>query len=477
MKKVISALSLIFLMAAPYASAGDGAVRGRVKVITTTDARSKDLAVTDIRLQKGRPSGENVVTLLPKQTFQTMDGFGVAITGSTCYNLMRMTEANRETFLRETFSDGGDGFGFSYVRVAIGCSDFSLSEYTCCDTKGMENFSLTEEENRFVIPILKKILEINPDLKIMGTPWTPPRWMKTNGNWTSGELKPECYADYAEYFVRWIKAFAEEGINVYSVTPQNEPLNRGNSASCYMPWDQERDFVKVLGPALRRAGLKTKIFAFDHNYNYDNMESQRGYPTKIYEDPEAAGHLAGAAYHNYGGNKEELTLVHNAAPGKDLVFTETSIGTWNNGRSLEARLVKDMEDVALGTVNRWCTGVIVWNLMLDHERGPHRGPGACATCYGAVDLNTDYTIMQRNSHYYIIAHMSSVVDPGAVRIATAGYTAEGLTYSAFRNPDGSYAFVLSNGNGNAVSFDVADGKRHFRAEVPPRSAVSYRWKK
>lgn len=479
-KGVIATLAFMFLM--PWdANAGNGnrtAMRkGTVTVITTTDTRTHDLATSFITLEKGRTRAANVVTLLPQHTFQTMDGFGVAITGSTCFNLMRMTEANRETFLRETFSPEADGFGFGYVRISIGCSDFSLSEYTCCDEPGIENFALTSEETDYVIPILKKILEINPALKIMGTPWTPPRWMKTNGSWTSGELKQECYDAYAEYFVRWIDAFADNGIEIYSVTPQNEPLNKGNSASCYMPWEQERDFVKKLGKAFSKAGIRTKIFAFDHNYSYDHINDQHGYPLKIYEDSEAASYLSGAAYHNYGGNKNELVAVHNAAPGKDLVFTETSIGTWNDGRNLRTRLIADMEDVALGTVNRWCTGVIVWNLMLDSERGPHRGKGACVTCYGAVDLNTDYTIMQRNSHYYIIAHMAGVVKPGAVRIATDGYTAEGLTYSAFHNPDGSYALVLSNARTEHLSFDVAAGRRYFHADIPPRSAVSYQWHK
>lgn len=138
---------------------------------------------------------------------------------------------------------------------------------------------------------------------------------KAHNQWTSGSLNPDHYQDYATYFVKWIKAFNDNGINIYSVTPQNEPLNRGNSASCYMPWEEERDFVKTaLGPAFAAAGINTKIYAFDHNYNYDNIASQQQYPVKIYADEEAKNYLAGAAYHNYGGNKDELTAIHNAAP-------------------------------------------------------------------------------------------------------------------------------------------------------------------
>lgn len=453
-----------------------------VKVIATTNNRSKDLDESFISFSPNDNMSPSTIRLNPSDTYQTMDGFGAAITGSTCFNLLKMDPQLRKSFLELTFSPES-GYGFSYVRISIGCSDFSLSEYTCCDKEGIENFSLTEEETKYVIPVLKEILAINPTIKIMGTPWTAPRWMKVNNltdlqpknSWTSGQLNPKYYEDYAQYFVKWIKAFEKEGIKIYSVTPQNEPLNHGNSASMYMPWQQERDFVKLaLGPAFLLAGLDTKIYAFDHNYNYDNISDQHSYPLKIYQDEEAAQYLDGAAYHNYGGDKDELTTVHNAAPGMDLVFTETSIGTWNNGRDLATRLPDDMKEVALGTVNRWCKGVIVWNLMLDEDKGPNR-PGGCQTCYGAVDINRDYTTIKRNSHYYIIAHMSSVVKPGAVRIGTSGFTANGLDYSAFRNTDGTYALVANNSSNENIQFTIDDGSHHFSYTMPAKSAASFIW--
>lgn len=453
-----------------------------VKVITTTSSRSKDLAVSYLDFSEKDNMSPSTIRLDATEQYQTMDGFGVAITGSTCYNLMQMSPEDRKAFIELTFSPSS-GYGFSYVRVAIGCSDFSLSEYTCCDTEGIDNFALTDEENIYVIPILKEILAVNPELKIMGTPWTAPRWMKVDNltnlypyySWTSGQLNPKYYEDYAQYFVKWIQAFNNNGISIYSITPQNEPLNRGNSASMYMPWEQERDFVKTaLGPAFQKAGISTKIYAFDHNYNYDDIADQKNYPVNIYEDEEAAQYLAGAAFHNYGGDKNELTAVHNAAPGMDLVFSETSIGTWNNGQDLSKRLSDDMQEVALGTVNQWCKGVIVWNLMLDEERGPNR-PGGCTTCFGAVDINHDYTTITRNSHYYIIAHLSSVVKPGAVRIGTSGFTATGLTYSAFQNTDGTYALVANNSTSEAIKFTVDDGIHHFYYSMPANSAVSLMW--
>lgn len=456
-----------------------------VKAYLTTTNRAYDLTEKYINFSDKDPMSPNTITLNPNVKYQEIDGFGAAITGSTSYNLSLMPEEKRNEFLEETFSP--QKYGFSYVRISIGCSDFSLSDYTCCDTKGLENFALTIEETKYVIPTLKQILKINPDLKIMGTPWTCPKWMKVKSleervpydSWTGGQLNPEYYQDYAQYFVKWIKAFNEAGVNIYSITPQNEPLNRGNSASLFMGWQEERDFVKTaLGPALKAAGLNVKIYAFDHNYNYDNMAEQQKYPLKIYEDAEASKYFAGAAYHNYGGNKNELLNIHNSAPEKELVFSEASIGEWNDGRELDKSLLRDMEEITLGTVNNWCKASIVWNLMLDNDQGPHGGPGACATCYGAVDVdNESYSIVTRNSHYYIMAHMGSVVRPGAIRIKSDGYTREGLTYSAFENTDGTYAFVVCNNNAEELNLTINDGNNNFAYIIPASSIVSFNWKK
>lgn len=460
-------------------------VTGDVTIYTTTNTRSQDFKKQAVDFSKKSNMSPTTIKLEPATRYQTMDGFGAAVTGSTCYNLMKMTTANRDKFLKETFSET-EGMGQSYIRISIGCSDFSLSEYTCCDTPGIENFGLTSEENNYVIPILKEILAINPNVKILGSPWTSPRWMKVNNltdlkpynSWTSGQLNPAYYADYASYFVKWIQAFAKHGLQIYSVTPQNEPLNRGNSASLFMGWQEQLEFVKNhLVPAFKAASLKTKIYLFDHNYNYDNMAAQNDYPVKIYDAGIDEELVAGAAYHNYGGDKAELLDVQSKYPGRELIFTETSIGTWNNGRNLETRLIEDMREVALGTVNNWCKGVIVWNLMLDSERGPNR-EGGCQTCYGAVDIDrSNYSTITRNSHYYIIGHLSSVVKPGAVRIATSGFADTGFISSAFENTDGTYAVVLLNSTATSRLITLEDGNHHFSYEVPAKSVVSYRWKK
>ena len=205
------------------------------------------------------------------------------------------------------------------------------------------------------------------------------------------------------------------------------------------------------------------------------MPDQQQYPLHIYEDAEAARYFAGAAYHNYGGRPSELLKIHQEAPDKELLFTEASIGTWNKGRDLEVALLRDVRELGLATVNGWCRGAILWNLMLDTDRGPHRGEGACATCYGAVDIdNTNYTDITRNSHYYAMAHLSAVVKPGAIRIDTTTQGTDDLTLAAFINPDGSRALVICN-DGDAQSVNVIDGQLVFTANLPARSVSSYRW--
>jgi glucosylceramidase len=454
-----------------------------VTIIVTTHDRVSDLRRTAQRFDPAANLSPFMIRLDSTVRYQVMEGFGAAITGSTCFNLLRMTAGDRARFLRETFDPAG-GFGFGYVRISIGCSDFSLSEYTCCDRPGIENFALQDEELNYVIPVLKEILKINPELKILGSPWTCPRWMKVNNlndrtpceSWTGGQLNPDYYADYAAYFVQWIQAFEAHGIHIRAVTPQNEPLNKGNSASLYMSWEEQRDFIKnALGPAFQTAGLTTDIYVFDHNYNYDNIASQQRYPIRIYEDDAAAAFVKGAAYHDYGGTRSELNFIHNLRPDKELIFTETSIGTWNDGHNLSSRLIGDMESIALGTINNWCKAVIVWNLMLDTDRGPNRD-GGCKTCYGAVDVSRqDFKTITRNSHYYVIAHLSSVVRPGAVRIGAAGLREAGYVYAAFKNPDNSFALVLLNKNNESKKIAVSDGTHHFRYDVPPRSVASFLW--
>ncbi|MBO4519181.1 MAG: glucosylceramidase [Paludibacteraceae bacterium] len=427
---------------------------------------------------------EITLTLDTKTRYQVFDGFGAAITGASAYNLSRMPADARAKLLKETFSVE-EGMGYSYVRVPIGGSDFNVHsnyDYTCCDAVGIEHFALTSDETDYIIPILKEILAINPQLKVMGSPWSCPRWMKVSdvntkgayNSWVGGYLNPDYYQDYAKYFVYWIQSFESLGVPIESVTVENEPLNWGNSMSLYMPWQQQRDFVKTaLGPAFAEFGLKTKIIVFDHNYNYDGKEDQNRYPVKIYNDSEAAQYIDGAAYHNYGGNASELENVHKAAPEKNLYFTEASIGTWNNGDDMSVSLLHEMKYTCLANVTRWCKSVIVWNFMLDDNNGPHGGSGACSTCFGAVDVSSkDYTTLTKRSHYYAIGHLSKAFKTGSTRIGVKGYQPTNVTVCAAENPDGTYGVVLMNENDNGLTMQVEAGERYFSLTLPGKSITT-----
>src|SRR5699024_2487430 len=256
----------------------------------------------------------------------------------------------------------------------------------------------------------------------------------------------------------------------------NEPLNPFNSASMMMRWDQQLEFVRdSLGPAIEEAGIDTDIWAFDHNYDYDDFlhPDQVGYPLHIYEDPDAARHLVGAAYHNYGGEPDELLRVHEAFPDKSLLFTEASLGEWNDGRDLEARLAVDGVDLGVGLTERWIEGIIVWNLLLDADGGPWR-PGGCDTCYGAADLTEDRTDVVRNSHYLVIAHQAAVIDREAVRIGRDEPDGP-IEMSAFVNPDESRAAVLVNTGDDDEHVTIVDGDQEVTVQVPAGGLASLRW--
>ena len=455
-----------------------------VTVLTTKDDGTKLLQRSSVAATPSSNTSDAIL-LHPSEKNQTINGFGFAITYSSCYNLLKMSKADRTAFLKKTYSET-EGLGVSYARISIGCNDFSSTEYSLCDERGLEHFRLYKDELEYVIPVLKEILAINPKMKIIASPWTCPKWMKVNSlsdlsphdRWTDGHVNPAYYNDYAKYFLKFIQAFNAYGIGIYAVSPQNEPLNAGNCASTVMPWQEEADFVKVMAGVFKSNGLNTKIYVWDHNYDYGS-DDQNDYPIKIYNklgnNFYGADLVAGAAYHCYGGWNGELDDIYSKAPDKDLIFTEGSIGTWNNGRELNKRLMDDMNGISLDCVLKHCSSVMVWNLMLDTNMGPNLS-GGCQTCFGAVDLNVnDYKTINYNSYYYTITHMSSVVKPGAVRINTSAPWFKGLSYAAFLNPDGSYAIVMLNQNSTDMSVPITDGAHRLSVTVPARGVVSCRW--
>jgi glucosylceramidase len=266
-----------------------------------TDPASSVFFVKQAPIALGKAGGEATITIDPAQKFQTIDGFGFALTGGSATHMVKMSAPARNALIRELFATDGDHIGTSYLRVSIGASDLNAYVFSYDDMPagktdtGMVHFDLGPDKQD-VIPILKEILKVNPAIRIMGSPWSPPAWMKTNNDTRGGSLKPEYYASYAKYFVKYIQEMKKQGIHIDAITVQNEPLHPGNNPSLYMPAPEQALFVKKhLGPAFRQAGINTKIIIYDHNA--DKPE----YPISILDDPEAKQYIDGSAFHLYGG--------------------------------------------------------------------------------------------------------------------------------------------------------------------------------
>lgn len=409
-----------------------------------------------------------VITVNEKQTYQLMDGFGFALTGGSASNLIKMSPATRAALLKELFSIDGENIGTSYLRVSIGASDLNDHAFSYDDLPEdqtdveLAKFNLGPDYSD-VIPVLKEILAINPNIKILGSPWSAPAWMKTNNDTRGGSLKPEYYDSYAQYFVKYIQAMKKEGIRIDAVTVQNEPLHPGNNPSMLMLAPDQAEFVKKhLGPAFKSANIDTKIIIYDHNA--DKPE----YPISILNDLEAKQYIDGSAFHLYGGKIDALTGVHNAHPDKNLYFTEQWVGAPGN-------FAKDIPDhinkLIVGASRNWCKTVIEWNLASDPQYKPHTDRGGCDRCLGAVTIDGDN--FTRNPAYYIIAHAAKFVRPGAVRIESDAL--KSLSNVAFKTTDGKTVLIVINNNKEKQDFVIRYHGKDMKVALNPGSVGTFVW--
>lgn len=400
--------------------------------------------------------------------FQTIDGFGNCLTGGSALVLNQMDKASRAQILKELFATDGSNIGISYLRLSIGASDLSDHLFTYDEISegqtdvNMEKFSL-EPEKKDLIPVLKEILAINPKIKIMGSPWTAPTWMKTNAKFKGGSLKPEYFDAYAKYFVKYIQEMKAEDITIDAITIQNEPLHPGNTPSMFMPAADQADFIKKsLGPAFKAAGIKTKIVVYDHNA--DRID----YPISILDDPQAAQYVDGSAFHLYGGTIEELSKVHAAHPNKNLYFTEQWVGAPGN---LAGDLSWHVRTLIIGGTRNWCRNVLEWNMASDPKYNPHTNDGGCDQCLGTITI--DGNNVTRNPAYYILAHAAKFVRPGSVRIDSN--LPENLPNVAFKTPEGKLVLIVINDNKTAQKFRVKYQNSEFSATLPHGAVGTYIW--
>jgi glucosylceramidase len=407
------------------------------------------------------------ITVDTTQIFQTIDGFGYTLTTSSAYLINHMSSGARTALLQELFGSGTGSIGVSYLRVNIGASDLSPTVYSYDDLPAgqtdptLQMFSLTPDEAD-MIPVLLQIVAINPNIKIFGSPWSPPTWMKDNNSSIGGRLLPQYYNTFANYLVKYIQGMKAKGITIDAITPQNEPLHDGNNPSMFMPAMQQDTVIKFhLGPALQAASLTTKIIIYDHNCDQPN------YPISILNDPAARPYIDGSAFHLYAGNISALTTVHNAYPDKHVYFTEQyTASNGNFGNDLKWHV----KNVVTGSMRNWSRVALEWNLANDPTYSLHT-PGGCNSCKGAVTINN--STVTRNVAYYIIAHASKFVPAGSVRISS---TQSGSLYNAsFKRPDGKKVLIVENDAHNNQTFNIKFNGQWVTSTLPGGAVATYVW--
>jgi len=405
--------------------------------------------------------------------FQTIDGFGASITDSSAWLLRNKLSDSQFQKIMEMLFDREKGIGLNLLRQPMGSSDFALEDYTYDDMPPGESdpelrhFSI-EKDQRYIIPVLRAALAINPQIKILATPWSPPAWMKSNDSLVQGTLRPENYNAMANYFVKFVKAYEQAGVPIFVVTMQNEPLNiEANYASLVMSSSEQAAFLgSALGPAFRAAGVHSKIFIFDHNWDLTR------YPIEVLSNAKAAAYASGIAIHCYGGNAAAQSELYERFPNLPIWLTECSGGAWQRGNLLveEVRLIID-------STRNWSHSVILWNLALDQNHEPHLG--GCKNCRGVITVKTADGAAEAETiptvDFTALAHVSKFVRPGARRIESNTFGPGSLEDVAFRNPDGSLVLLVLNSGSKRVTFNVAWEQKYAVYTLPGNSAATFTW--
>jgi glucosylceramidase len=455
---------LIVLLMAAAVMAGCAPKEKPVKYWLTTSDKKELLAAHEVNWDATvDTTGVRVDTTT---TFQTMEGFGYSLTGGSAQVINTLNAKKRTALLKELFTSD-PGIGVSYLRISIGSSDLDDHVFTYDDLPAggtdpeLKQFSLTEDEKN-LIPVLKEILAIAPSIKIMGSPWSAPAWMKTNGSLKGGSLKPDWYAAYAQYLVKYVQEMALRGVPLDAITVQNEPENPKNNPSMLMTAEEQIVFVgEHLGPSFKKAGLKTKIIIFDHNADHPE------YPTKVLIDVVARDYIAGSAFHLYLGEITALSALHDFHPDKAIYFTEQ----WTSARGdFGGDLAWHIKNLVVGAPRNHAVNVLEWNLAADPNQGPHTDEGGCTECLGALTIGDS---VHRNVSYYIIAHASRFVPPGSVRVASI--ESAGFPNVAYRTPSGERVLIGLN-EGDEQAFVVSEGARSFHVTLPAHSVATFVWR-
>lgn len=452
---------------------GNTPIEGEVRVIITTPDESSKLSELPNRLAfRDENTGAITITIDESDTAQTIEGFGGALTGSSAFLLKDNTEA-----LNDLFSE--QGIRLTYTRLTVGSSDFNrngsytYNEIASGEDLNLEQFSVDEDftDNNPVIPVAQNILSINSAMKFKAAPWTAPRWMKDNNSYNGGSLQSQYFGVYANYLVKYLEAYSDNGIDIDAISCQNEPLFETNAyPTMFMSAADQVDFIgNHFGPALAAAGVNPIIIGYDHNFR---ESADPNYPTALLSDPLVSSFTNSIGFHAYAGQPSELDALNAAFPDVDIYFTEQS-GIQNAGTTFQGEIDFFIKTIFMGTIRRGSKNILLWNLALDGNGGPQNG--GCQVCRGilTVDSNGNY---DKNVDYYILGHFSKYVDPGAQVIQTNAL--QGILENvAFKNPDGSKVLVVYNSSNQSTpqNLNVTIDNQNFQYFVPQGALVTFKW--
>lgn len=409
-------------------------------------------------------SDKEIILISASDTCQTVLGVGAALTHAAAWVFHNhLTPERRDSVFRVLFTP--EGIGINYTRLAVGASDFAFNFFSYSETEDftLSNFSIAED-HKDVIPMLKEILAINPGLQIMASPWSPPAWMKTNNSMVGGKLRTDCYDVYADYLIKYIEAYKKEGINIHTMTVQNEPEYSTAAYPCMdMTAQEQKVFIRDhFGPKLKASGLQTKIVLFDHNC--DNPD----YPISIMNDPKAKAFVDGSGFHLYKGHISALCKVHEAHPDRNIYFTEQSGGGWAPDFDQNVRWY--VGELFVGAMNCWSKNALLWNLALDENHGPKNF--GCQNCYGVIEINKLGEI-KKHAEYYAIAHFGKFIQPNAKRLISTGDAVKG---AAFLNPDGTLVYMGVYYGSDVKTVSIQTDKKRFNYTFKPGEVVTFKWK-
>ncbi|MDX3225844.1 discoidin domain-containing protein [Streptomyces sp. ME19-01-6] len=449
------------------------AARGNsVRVWLTDVSAGKWVAGQDDVLFKARRTANPLTIKIDDSVkYQKVQGFGAAMTDSSAWLIDKLSTAERTKLMKKLF-DPSKGIGLSLLRSPMGATDFNASgNYSYNDMPAgqsdptLSNFSI-EHDVPYIIPALRQALSLNPSIKIMANPWSPPGWMKTSDSMIGGTLKSEYTSALANYFVRFIHACGEAGVPISYISPQNEPMGTPTWPGMFLSAYQEAELIQEIGKAFEANGISTKILAWDHNWDVPS------YPETIFSDPAASKYTAGTGWHIYSGNPKYQTVVHNDYPSKETFITEATGGVWQD--SDQTAFSEALGTWIINGTRNWANGVMLWNIALDPDRGPLNSDTAgIPMLRGLLTIDPADGRVTYNVDYHALAHASRFVRPGARRIYSNTFGEGGIENVAFQNPDGSKVLIAHNSGSAAKTFSVADGTHSFDYTLNAGDAVTF----